>query len=82
MNNAGARPSGANDEALPDDMLVGAQAISTFLYGPDEGMRDTCLRRVYHAISKREIPTFRIGGKLHARKSAIRKRIEAQEQAA
>jgi hypothetical protein len=67
MDAEATRPSGANDEALPDDMLVGAQAISTFLYGPEEGMRDTCLRRVYHAISKREIPTFRIGGKLHER---------------
>jgi hypothetical protein len=76
------RAFGANDEGLPDDILVGAQAISIWLYGRENGLRDTNLRRIYHAIAKREIPTFRIGGKLHARKSAIRKRIEAQEHAA
>lgn len=82
MTQVSTRLSGANDEPLPDDILVGALAISTYLYGEEGGAKDTNLRRVYHAISKREIPTFRIGGKLHARKSAIKRRIEEQEQAA
>jgi hypothetical protein len=73
---------GASGEVVPDDILVGAKAISVHLYGLEEGLKETNLRRVYHAIAKREIPTFRIGGKLHARKSTIRQRIEAQEQVA
>jgi hypothetical protein len=75
------RLSGANGEALADDLLVGAKAISKYLYGDVEGLKETNIRRVYHAISKREIPVFYIGGKMHARKSTIRKHIEAQEQA-
>ena len=76
------RPSGANDEALPDDILVGALGISKFLYGEEGGSKETNLRRIYHAMAKREIPFFRLGGKIHARKSAIRQRIIQQETAA
>jgi hypothetical protein len=82
MNTIATRPLGANDEALPDDILVGALSISKFLYGEEDGSRETNLRRVYNALAKREIPTFRLGGKIHARKSAIRQRIIQQETAA
>jgi hypothetical protein len=82
MRTDAARPSGANGEALSSDLLVGAQEISMFLYGPEEGLKTTNLRRTYHAIAKGDIPIFKLGGKIHARRSAIRARIEAQEQAA
>ena len=81
MDSGSPRPFGANQDALPADILVGAQAIAKFLYG-DEGLKETNLRRVYHGISKGDIPVFRIGGKLHARKSTILRRITGQEDAA
>lgn len=76
------RPSGANGETLPGDILVGAQEMAVFLYGESEGTTETSVRRIYHAINRGEIPTFKIGGKIHARKSAILKLIEEQERAA
>jgi hypothetical protein len=82
MSSEATRPPGANEEALPDDILIGVKAIARHLYGADEGLRPTNLRRVYQAVAKKQIPTFKIGGRIHARKSTIRQRIEAQEQAA
>src|SRR3954470_11728823 len=67
---------------LSNDILIGAEDISVFLYGSDDGLKEKNLRRTYHGIAKGDIPTFKIGGKRHARKSAILKWIEAQERAA
>jgi hypothetical protein len=70
-----------NSADLSDDVLIGVEDISVFLYGPEHGPKETNLRRTYHGIAKGDIPTFKIGGKRHARKSAILKRIAEQEQA-
>jgi len=67
---------------LADDVLVGAEDIAVFLYGPDEGLKETNLRRVYHGIARGDIPTFKIGGKRHARKSTILQRIAGEERTA
>jgi hypothetical protein len=61
---------------LSADLLRGAEEIAEFIYG-DRKHRS----KVYHAISKDGLPTFRMnGGVIHARKSTILTWIEAQEQ--
>jgi hypothetical protein len=73
------RAAGANGGALPDDVIIGAEGISVALYGPEEGTRETNIRRIYHAISKGDLPTFKLGGRVHARRSTILAWIERQE---
>ena len=83
MTNSATRPSGANDTGLPDDpVIVGAESIAKVIYGEVEGQREGNIRRIYHAISKKELPTFSLGGRVHARRSTIMRWIEAQESAA
>lgn len=82
MKEAATRPSGVNDTGMPDDMLVGAEQIAVAIYGSVEGKKDTNLRRIYHAISKKDLPTFKIGGRVHARRRTIEAWIERQESAA
>lgn len=77
------RPSGANAAGLPDDpVIVGAENIAIVIYGKIEGQREGNIRRIYHAISKKELPTFKLGGRVHARRSTILAWIENQERAA
>lgn len=63
----------ANDN-LASDLLTGADQIAAFLGWPR--------RTVYHAVSKKSLPSFRIGETICARKSKILAFIEAQEAAA
>ena len=81
MSNAAARPSGVNGSGLPlsEDLMIGAGAISTFMFGDDS---EPNRRRVYHAADKHGLPTFKLGGTITARRSTILKWIEDQEQAA
>lgn len=75
--------AGANDGGLPDDpVIVGAENIALVIYGEAEGKREGNIRRIYHAISKKELPTFKLGGRVHARRSTILRWIEQQESAA
>jgi hypothetical protein len=75
-------PAGANATGLPDDpVIVGAENIATVIYGEIEGQREGNIRRIYHAISKKELPTFKLGGRVHARRSTIFAWIENQERA-
>ena len=77
------RSSSANDIGLPDDpVIVGAENIAKVIYGEVEGQREGNIRRIYHAINKKELPTFSLGGRVHARRSTILRWIEAQERAA
>lgn len=65
-----------NDNMIPDtlDTLHGAKAIAEFLYG------DTSKRaQVYNGIQNSNLPVFRIGATICARKSSLVKWIEAQE---
>lgn len=83
MANTVTRPAGANDAALSDDpVIVGAESITKVIYGEIEGQREGNIRRIYHAISKKELPTFKLGGRVHARRSTILRWIEQQESAA
>jgi hypothetical protein len=83
MSTEAARPKGVITEglSLADDLLRGVRSISEFVYGTtaDEKEAESNVRRAYHAIGKGDIPTFRIGGVVCARKSAILKRIAEQE---
>ena len=75
---AGVRASGLSDEPV----IVGAENIAMVIYGETEGQREGNIRRIYHAISKNELPTFKLGGRVHARRSSIMAWIEEQERAA
>lgn len=48
---------------LADDLLVGADAIARFT--------GWSRRRVFYLIGKGQLPHFKVGGRLHARKSRI-----------
>lgn len=70
------------DERLADDLLEGAAAIAEFLFPASSSLGRTANRRkVYHYASKTEnrLPAFRIGDRLCARKSTLRRWIERQE---
>lgn len=60
---------------LNDDILRGAEAIQGFL-----GFEKRS--QIYHYVATGEIPVFRIGNTICARKSTLLKWIEQQEQAA
>jgi hypothetical protein len=61
---------------LADDVLDGAEAIAEFLFG-DRTKR----RRVYDLVERRELPVFRLGSNIHARKSTLLAHIAEQEAA-
>lgn len=63
--------------SIGDEMLVGAEQIAVFLFGSPK-MR----RRVYELAAKGQLPVFKLGEVLHARRSALRAHIEKQEKAA
>ncbi len=62
-----------NDD-LADDLLEGADEIAAFM-----GWNR---RRVFYAAERKLIPIFRVGNRLSARKSSLRRRIEDLEQRA
>lgn len=57
-----------------EDVLRGADLIAEFLFG-----RKSDRRTVYAMIEKGQIPVFRAGSMICARKSALRAHIQAQE---
>ncbi len=63
-----------HENDLADDLLEGADEIAAYL-----GWNR---RRVFYAAERKLIPIFRIGNRLSARKSSLRKRIEDLEQKA
>jgi hypothetical protein len=86
MNTEAPRPLSVNGEdlSLANELLHGVRPISEFVYGkaPDKKAAERNVRRAYHAISKGDIPTFRIGGVICARKSTILQWIAEQERVA
>jgi hypothetical protein len=56
------------------DMLRGADEIARFLYG-SENLR----RKVYHLVASSNLPVFKLGSMICARKSVLLKWVEAQE---
>lgn len=59
---------------LADDLIIGIVGIADEL-----GCKP---RQAQHLIHTRQIPAFRLGGKLAARRSSLRRRVEQLEQAA
>jgi hypothetical protein len=68
---------GSQGEPLADDLLSGAAAIAKFVYG-DERER----RKVYGLVESGQLPVFRWGATIHARKSTIMRDIATRERAA
>ena len=67
--------SAARDDVdLADDLLEGAEAIAAFL-GKDA-------RQIYHMVTKRQIPAFKLGAVLHARRSTLKQFFADREAAA
>jgi predicted kinase len=60
--------------SLADDLLEGADAIATYVYGDPKHRR-----KVYHLAATRGIPTFNLGALVCARKSTLIEWIKAQE---
>ena len=62
---------------LADDLLTGAAAIARYIFGSEEERR-----RVYWLADSGQLPVFRIGSTLCARKSRILRAVEQHELAA
>ena len=60
--------------SLSEDLLRGAEQIATFMFG-DPKMR----RQVYHLAQTGQIPVFKLGSTLCARRSTLISRIESLE---
>lgn len=65
-------PSTCRSENL--DLLVGAEAIATFMFGDPDATR-----RVYHAWEAHDLPAFKVGNALWARKGALMAWVDAKE---
>jgi hypothetical protein len=65
-----------NDEEteFAKDMLRGADEIAEFLYG-GRSFR----RKVYHLVATSNLPVFKLGSMICARKSVLLRWVEAQE---
>jgi hypothetical protein len=63
-----------NVDEAGGDLLFGAEEISSFLFAsPDHR------RRVYHLAEKHDLPTFRIGSSLCARRGSLRRWLDDRE---
>ncbi len=63
-----------HEEDFAKDMLRGADEIARFLYGDHEQRR-----RVYHLVATSNLPVFRLGSMICARKSILLTWIADQE---
>lgn len=62
------------EDDLAADILRGADELAQFLFG-DKGER----RKVYHLAATSNLPVFKLGSMICARKSVLRKWIAEQE---
>ena len=66
-----------HDPEFAQDLLHGAEEIGGFLWGS----RNTKVRRrVYHLAATSNLPVFKLGSMLCARKSVLLKWVKAQEE--
>lgn len=63
------------DPEFATDLLRGAAEIAEFLYGN----RDV-RRKVYHLVATSNLPVFKLGSKICARKSVLLKWVKDQEE--
>ena len=71
-----ALPDSTGPSILADDLLVGAMAIATFVFGRAEAAER---RRVYWLAETDELPVFRLGSMICARKSTLLQHIAERE---
>ncbi len=64
----------SSEEKFADDLLNGAEEIAIFLFGAAKYKR-----RVYHLCEKGELPIFRLGAGINARRSVLREFIRLRE---
>lgn len=55
--------------SLPEDILAGVPEIAAFIRKTE--------RATYHLIYADELPVFRVGKKIHARKSDLERRFQS-----
>ncbi len=60
--------------SLADDLLVGADAIAKFT--------GWSTRRIFYLNERGELPAFKVGGRLHARKSTLLNWVRSMEKSA
>jgi hypothetical protein len=63
-----------HDSEFASDLLRGAEKIAGYLLG-DPQLR----RQVYHLATTSNLPVFKLGSMICARKSVLRKWVEEQE---
>jgi hypothetical protein len=63
-----------NDPEFAKDMLRGADEIAAHLFG-DSALR----RKVYHLVATSNLPVFKLGSMICARKSVLLKWVAEQE---
>jgi hypothetical protein len=59
---------------IAEDLLIGASAIAAWLYNDPKKRK-----KIYYLAQKTNFPHFKMGSKLHARKSVLRHWWDAQE---
>ena len=67
------------DDNTPQDadLIGGGDGIAQFLFGKtDEQLR----REVYHLAEHHDLPVFKVGNKMYARKTKLTEWIKAREQ--
>jgi hypothetical protein len=64
-----------HDAEFAQDLLRGAEEIAQFLYGERE-----LRRKVYHLVATSNLPVFKLGSMICARKSVLVKWIKDQEE--
>lgn len=65
-----------DEERGSGDLLAGGDQITEFLFG---AVDDRLRRRVYHLAKDHELPAFKVGSTLYARKSKLLEWIELHE---
>jgi hypothetical protein len=64
-----------SDPDFSKDLLRGAEEIAQFLFG-DRQLR----RKIYHLVETSNMPTFKLGSLICARKSILLKWVQDQEE--
>jgi hypothetical protein len=65
-----------NDPEFAQDLLRGADEIAKFIFGEEPGSR----RKVYHLVATSNLPVFKLGSMICARKSILLQWVRQQEE--
>jgi hypothetical protein len=75
--------SGEEQAVLADDLLIGAEAIARFMFGENEAAEDFLRKKrrtIYWLADIGDLPVFRLGNMICARRSTLLKHFENREQ--